>query len=942
MTTFSDSEFNLDSLSNWGRDLVLAAAVRERFQPSKLMETWLLRQPVDVPDEAIQEAIDVSLSLGELSGGNAERPEGVELPVALRCQVLNSAGIAEVMGALALEIPRTQTEHRFADLVAGRIPDLKPMSRGDLLALEAAATWAQPLAGSAHVNPDDISRRLRNQEFVERVGGADLNLFVGREALLNALKHIWDMEDRPTVLVEGPGGIGKSIAIARFFQMLLDDSAAQTSPHAILYFDFDLPNMQRATAVNLAIEIVRQLALRWSTDPRLRAMLRALGGNSGGGSESIRNITDPSMESRDYRVRASPSQIVAEALGIFGGDSKLRPRLILFADSFERAEVLDEIVAINISRIVDALRDAGANVMVIYASRSYLSPGMLSNRGRISLQSVKRFTQNEAVDYLVGKARERGINLTRGMAARANKTINGWPLGLRIAISMLGNTNDDFKPDDWLNLIESGGRSVQATLYERLLSRIRDDNLRRLAKPGLLVRRISSEVIAKVLAEPCGLPPDAPHADELMAMAERDGQLFQRDSGDVGALWHRQDLREIMLPVLRVDIPEEVARNIHDAAVAYYTNQAGDIARAEELYHRLCRGDSRDQIEARWVQSAGQRLVGSLSELPAAAASIVRSLLGGGRSDSTSNVDELRGVALNRLSDKITDLSDIFARAGVPESLHSPLGDVYALLMMRQGRVEELLEEADRVFEIGSVPDLVEARIAIAVAGVAEGRKDFERALLYWNRALSQATNLRSLEQLTLHIAFARLLRKTSPSNSDRHGHVLDACRLLAHELQSVLSSPVIRLEVVAELSEVLQPVHQWQEQPRSIAQKALLSLFRGLRPMFPSAIESRDRIGELVTLLGIDPSAVNRPSDIDRLMHRFFNNTESDLHAKALSALRSEVDAGFASVVVRAHSERLDERANQLPDYVPEGELPADGSAKGDLPDVGAAYSKY
>ena len=82
------------------------------------------------------------------------------------------------------------------------------MGRGDLLALATAATWAKGLEGAAQLDPEEINRRIASQEFVERVGGADLSLFVGREGLLNALHRLWRMQERPTVMMEGPGGIG--------------------------------------------------------------------------------------------------------------------------------------------------------------------------------------------------------------------------------------------------------------------------------------------------------------------------------------------------------------------------------------------------------------------------------------------------------------------------------------------------------------------------------------------------------------------------------------------------------------------------------------------------------------------------------------------------------------------------------------------------------------
>jgi hypothetical protein len=44
----------------------------------------------------------------------------------------------------------------------------------------------------------------------------------------------------------------------------------------------------------------------------------------------------------------------------------------------------------------------------------------------------------------------------------------------------------------------------------------------------------------------------------------------------------------------------------------------------------------------------------------------------------------------------------------------------------------------------------------------------------------------------------------------------------------------------------------------------------------------------------------VHKPSDLDSLMHKYFNSPDSDFHARSLVALRSEVDEAFAAGVAR------------------------------------------
>lgn len=900
-----DTVLDFAALGAAGRSLALSAAVRERFRPSALIETWLARQGADASDAAVSEAIEVSLTLGELAGPEAESESGAGLPLALRRDLLSKAGPAELAVALQRDPPRTLVEHAFGGLVAGQAPDTGGYGRGDLLALSVAARWAEGVEGAAKVDAAEIERQMAAQQFVERVGGADLPLFVGREGMLHALHEIWRLRERPTVMVEGPGGIGKSIAVARFFQTVLQSDDPALRPDAILHLDFDLPQMQRASGVDMAIEVVRQLALRWLTGEdrdaatRMSRLMRALGPSE----ESTRSRSQ-STHLRDSRSRTSSEQILAEALRILRVTLRRPLRIIFFADSFERAELLDEVAALNVGRVIDALRRQGTDLMVIYAARAYRAPERVDRRQRKSWMSVKRFTQSEAADYLIGKARERGVTLTRSDASRANRYIRGWPLGLRIAVSMLGTSAEGFDAEAWLALIATDGRTAQATLYERLLERIENENLRRLAKPGLLVRRISADVIAEVLAGPCDLPPDI-DAWRLMDQAEYDGQLFFREPGDHGALWHRQDLRAIMLPILQGDVLESVARAIHDNAVAHYADEPGDIARGEELYHRLCRGDARDVVAGRWTMAAGQRLVGSLDELPPEGAATARLLLGGGRSDGPGGLEELRAVAQNRLADGDTELSDLFEAGGVPEALLSPMGDIYALKLSQEGRFDELLNGAETVQAGGGVPPEVMARIAISAAGIAEGMGELSWALAYWQQARAGAEWLDFAERLSVDIAVLRVLRRQGRGEADRPEGLRSASALLREADHTFDASGAVRFEALAELAEMVHPPEASHEPTDPEVQRMLLSLFRSRSPMFPSAMQSRERIDVLAGLLGVPVDQVHTPSDLDGLMLKFFNSSDLEEYARAVAALRSEVDASYAAVIERARRDR-------------------------------------
>ena len=155
---------------------------------------------------------------------------------------------------------------------------------------------------------------------------------------------------------------------------------------------------------------------------------------------------------------------------------------------------------------------------------------------------------------------------------------------------------------------------VQGWLYKRILDRIADPNVRALARPGLVVRRLTADVIRYVLAGPCNVDVrDDAHARELFDACSREVSLLSRNAD--GSLEHRADIRREMLPLLVQAEPERVA-DIHSAAVSYYERHSDITSRAEELYHRLCRRDSTDSLDERWQRGVENLLAMSLEELP--------------------------------------------------------------------------------------------------------------------------------------------------------------------------------------------------------------------------------------------------------------------------------------------------------------------------------------
>jgi hypothetical protein len=367
---------------------------------------------------------------------------------------------------------------------------------------------------------------------------------------------------------------------------------------------------------------------------------------------------------------------------------------------------------------------------------------------------------------------------------RLVQQVNGNPLGLRLAAQV-------FAREGLAGVEEAIGRQrlsaavaeerVQGLLHARIVEHLDNEDLKKLADPGLIVRRLTVDVVRDVLAKPCGITFDKTTPDLLFAALANEVSLVEMV--DDKTVRHRPDVRLIMLPSQRRRL-RDLARQIDDAAVRYWERFPGPEERAEELYHRMWRGDAVEKLERRWMPAAGPLLEEALDEFyavaPEGAARIwlseklrrelpedvrrqadrrawerdverkARTLMTSARSDAALN--EAQRIIHERPVSEWTDNSPLW------------LIDVDIWLLKRDGAVQagEVIRTALERLKSTDDPDLALSLLLRRVT--AEERMDDRTSAYKWAvESLAMARSLRNpVSIFACGVAVLRLARRTN------------------------------------------------------------------------------------------------------------------------------------------------------------------------------------
>ena len=555
---------------------------------------------------------------------------------------------SEMLSALAAN-PTERTgpiQQQFERYLQGNPPPIEQQTLEQLTETLQALSWLDGLvAGLPAI--DDIRTRieyLRLLQPIEALAGDDV--FRGRT---NELKQLRDyvgvvepktllaraaraviewtkLPDQPALSLHGPGGVGKSALVARFMLEHTRLLVEERVPFA--YLDLDRPALDISDPLALTAEMVRQINLQFDGFQRLYDFVLknvkpvqplAKITESTTGSPQVTTAeeeADPLSDPRVVQDRVGKSlSIMADLLGILVSQFGSRPYLVVL-DSFEVAQYRGEARATPFWDVLRQIQQRAPFLRVVISGRAPVMTLTLAGRPPLSLE-VGDLDRDAAIAFL----QARGV-ADENLAKRLVAQVGYVPLSLKLVAELVrrdaevskGNVGITGNSRFWFSVSDE---VIQGQLFTRILGHIHNAKVRRLAHPGLALRRITTDSILNILNVPCELDlKEFDEAQELFDELSRETSLVTRltDEDSRPTLLHRPELRRIMLKLLQQKAPAQVMR-IHTAAIAWYSKQQTLRARAECLYHQLQLGQS---VTAEQVKDPEIRfsLQTSLEELP--------------------------------------------------------------------------------------------------------------------------------------------------------------------------------------------------------------------------------------------------------------------------------------------------------------------------------------
>ncbi len=658
----------LDYRNNAAWPLLVEAAVVSSFLPRDLA-------PEVTPGETRSEAEKAVLRFAETTYG----PDGIQwtLTQQSRSQIVEAA-----LTTGDLQEAVEHTADRFKDSISRAFrgclsPGIEAITQLDLKSLEAIRIAVASLGG---VSPGKLKvpslvkldreiayRRLLAQ--FERMTGkrkdetGSKDRFFGRDEELKKLRDFVAQKDTESAFssakrtlgeiakkftgamplaVWGVGGAGKTTLISKF---MLENAEVASERFPFAYLDFDRTSLSARQRLRLLAEMCVQVGAQFEDLTAPMATLEAEIHQLVRDLES-KNQVETISELGIYclKFRAHVDGLLKSRESMF---ELARPFLLVF-DTFEMVQH-----AQGDSKAQDSLKgleqlvqcftrtdETGTwpRLRVIISGRQQIT-GFL---GTVEGLNVGALDPLGAAQLLVALAQDANKPITDAEAKKLVEAVakvikepnqGVQPLTLHLINEVFHKTPGGGKGivesliDEIEQPLKADGVAattwIHGILHRRILAPVADVRVKALANPGLVVRRITPEVIKKVMtrgtSKPVNNQPetdsdgeildtwtiDDNEAESIFNSFRNEVSLVENDG--VNALRHRPDVRQQMLPLIRALWPKRFEA-LNKIAFDYFSERAKkdekDLsAAAEAIYHGLWLNVPLDDLNKFWRDS---------------------------------------------------------------------------------------------------------------------------------------------------------------------------------------------------------------------------------------------------------------------------------------------------------------------------------------------------
>lgn len=622
----------------------LAAAVLHRFSPATLRPFGFATASDDARIVLFE---DIERAPGEWSEGL------FSLKATVRRAALAELRTRKAMRA-ALE---ANPDHPSSDiqvlweryLRSGSFPRPELLSYRELNNLAQILEWLQDLDLKGRPSLELVLELARRRSVLAGFEHLVRSDFTGRRRELAALReHVQassaDRGSPPILAVYGPGGIGKTALVGRLLIEQAQVEAKTRVPFAYLTFDHGTLRIEEpfgllleaAAQFDLQLPEMRPAVDRFRVEAFGVRGVRADIRTRRHGSVS-RGARISQVRSLDARLYDAFARLVMQIARRVASGRRKAGRVLVVFDTFEEVQYRDRESLVGFWRMLASIAKACPAFRVVISGR-----GPVSELGGDPAQCRELPLAELDPDDRIRLLTRLGVKSTK-IAEAVAAQVGGSPLSLQLAARVLRSDPQAANAKGIQGVgaprllsVQVDQELIQGQLYERLLDHIHDENVRKLAHPGMVLRRVTADAILKVLAPQLleGVT-DENEAQRLFGELRREHALVTFDEG---ALVYRPEIRRAMVRLLEQDRFGSV-RALHRAAVRYYEPQSGLLARAEELYHRLALGeDPHDLLDSRWLQGIESSVVSGVAEYP----DVMKAWLA-----SRANLEVPRSVFLN-------------------------------------------------------------------------------------------------------------------------------------------------------------------------------------------------------------------------------------------------------------------------------------------------------